>query len=153
MWKREVKERLDQFWPEIIICHSLGCTLWFHLVQELDIRPAQKLLLVAPPHDARGYQTIEAFFPHPLPKDLKAKEVLMVTSDNDPYITPKEAETLANTLEIPLKIVPDAGHINTDSGYGEWPWVLEWTFENVSVRGFTYDADRLEEPDSGAPES
>jgi hypothetical protein len=36
-----------------------------------------------------------------------------------------EAKSLQTALNIPMIVLNDAGHINTDSGYGEWPWILE----------------------------
>ena len=36
-----------------------------------------------------------------------------------------ELKLLQKNLNIPLKILQDAGHINTDSGFGEWPWILQ----------------------------
>jgi predicted alpha/beta hydrolase family esterase len=49
----------------------------------------------------------------------------MVVSDNDPYIEIPEAKRLAETFGAELKILEKAGHINAESGYGEWKWILE----------------------------
>jgi hypothetical protein len=70
--------------------------------------------------------TIKSFFPVEAPEFLYAHEALLVTSDNDPYMTSQEALDLQELLDIEMKVLNDAGHINTDSGYGEWPWVKEW---------------------------
>ena len=26
-----------------------------------------------------------------------------------------------------VKVIENGGHLNEESNYGEWPWVLEWT--------------------------
>lgn len=126
-WMRQVKELLETFKPDTVICHSLANTLWFHLCHEAAITPVKRLLLVAPPRLDLELDTIRTFFPVTPPKKLFADEVMMVTSDNDPYMTPDEAASLQQALGIEMKVLNDAGHINADSAYGEWPWVKTWT--------------------------
>lgn len=54
---------------------------------------------------------------------------LTVASDNDAYISEEKFRLFAEKLEIPLKILPEAGHINVASGFGPWPWMLEEVLE------------------------
>jgi len=117
---------LADFRPDTVICHSMANTLWLHLCEEGDIEEVKRLLMVAPPRLDLDLDTIKTFFPAPIPKDLFAKEVMLVTSTNDPYMSESEAQDLQKKLEVPMKVLEDAGHINADSDYGEWPWVLEW---------------------------
>jgi predicted alpha/beta hydrolase family esterase len=42
-----------------------------------------------------------------------------------------EATLLADDLGVEMLILQNAGHINSDSGYGEWPWMLE-EIKNIS---------------------
>jgi len=125
-WMKQVKALLTEFQPNVVICHSLANTLWFHLCNEGDIAPVKRLLLVAPPSLTLELDTIKTFFPVNVPTNLHAKEVTLVTSDNDPYMTQTEANTLAQALDLDMKVLESAGHINADSAYGEWPWVLKW---------------------------
>jgi predicted alpha/beta hydrolase family esterase len=125
-WMRQVKELLESFKPDTIICHSLANTLWFHLCNEGEIEPVERLLMVAPPRLDCEIETIKSFFPVAAPKKLYAKEAELVTSTTDPYLTPDEAGALQDVLDIPMKVLEGAGHINDESGYGEWPWALEW---------------------------
>jgi serine hydrolase len=37
----------------------------------------------------------------------------------------EEAKALQKELGIEMKMLENAGHINSDSGFGEWPWMLE----------------------------
>lgn len=37
-----------------------------------------------------------------------------------------EALALQSALGVEMKVIEDGGHINTASGFGEWPWVKEW---------------------------
>ena len=123
LWKSELKKELRSFKPDIVVCHSLANTLWFHLVDEIDI--INKLYLVAPPSFLCSIKEIGEFFPLELPKNTAAKETLLVCSTNDPYMEVQEAKELQTSLNIPIKIIENAGHINADSGYGQWPWILE----------------------------
>ena len=101
-------------------------TLWFHLCEEGEIAEVKRLLLVAPPRMDLKLDTIKSFFPAPLPKELFAKEAMMVTSTNDPYMSEEEALSLQQALQIPMKVIENGGHLNAESSYGPWPWVLEW---------------------------
>ena len=125
-WMKQVKTLLSEFKPDVVICHSLGCTLWFHLCLEEEIDPVKRLLLVAPPRLDLELDTIKSFFPVVVPEFLFAEEALLVTSDDDPYMSAEEASALQEILDVEMKVLESAGHINADSGYGEWPWVKEW---------------------------
>jgi len=82
--------------------------------------------LVAPPRLDLELDTIKTFFPVNTPTDLYADEVMLVTSKTDPYMTRDEAIALQKSLDVEMCILEEAGHINEESGYGEWPWVLKW---------------------------
>jgi predicted alpha/beta hydrolase family esterase len=125
-WIKQVKALLKAFRPDLVICHSLANTLWFHLCNEGEIETVKRLLLVAPPRLDLELDTIKTFFPVDVPKMLFAEEVMLVTSDNDPYMTESEAAALQKALGAEMKVLENAGHINAESGFGEWPWVLEW---------------------------
>jgi hypothetical protein len=124
-WKRELKKELLEFKPDIVICHSLANTLWFHLCNDGDIDAVQKLYLVAPPSMSCDIEELKSFFPVKTPDDIKAKETLLITSTNDPYMSVDEAHELKEKLGVPMEMLKDAGHINADSGFGEWPWILK----------------------------
>ena len=127
----QIKEILKEYKPNIVICHSLGCTLWFHLCQEGEIEVVENLLLVAPPANGCDIDIVKKFFPFKHTSNLYANEAFLVTSDNDPYITIAQAKELQKDLDIEMLMLEGAGHINADSDYGTWPWVLEWTKERI----------------------
>ena len=125
-WIAAVLEEIDRFKPNAVVCHSLGCTLWFHLVNGQTIEGIDKLLLVAPPYNKTEIATIDTFFPVETPSNLQAKNALLVVSDDDPYLTMKQAGELFQTLDIKTKILQEAGHINSDSGFGPLPLAYEY---------------------------
>ncbi len=98
--------------------------LWFHTCEELNYE-LDKLMLVAPVRN-EILEDAKTFFPYPIPSDLKAKEVIMAASTNDPYINVEEAIRLQSKLRIGMKLLEDAGHINADSGYGKLDCALDW---------------------------
>lgn len=125
IWLAEALAAFEELRPDIVIAHSLGNILWFHMCERLNVE-VKKLLLCAPPRDLSDYSEVKTFFPAALPDSLHAQEVLMVASDNDPYMSVEEAQTLALELDVPLHLLNDAGHINTAAGFGPWPWVNQW---------------------------
>lgn len=125
VWIGEAHRIIDDLRPDVVVCHSLANVLWFHLCSRLNHR-VKKLLLCAPPRDLRDYPEVKSFFPVSLPGDLCADEVLMLASNNDPYLTLEEALELSETLGVDMEILHNGGHINVDSGYGEWPFAKEW---------------------------
>lgn len=125
-WKKEVKEFLSGFGPDTVVCHSLANTLWFHLCNEGEIEPVKRLVLVAPPRLDCEIETIKSFFPVDPPKELFAERAILVVSTDDPYMPIEKAWELQERLGIPMKVIESAGHINEESGYGEWPWILEY---------------------------
>jgi len=123
-WKEFLKKEIEQFKPTIIVCHSLANLLWFHICEELDIK-LDKLMLVAPVRN-KELEAAKSFFPYPISKDLKAKEIMMAASTNDPYMNVEEVIRLQSKLKVGMKLLKEAGHINADSGYGKLECALDW---------------------------
>jgi len=130
-WMEELTSELDNFNPDIVICHSLANTLWFHLCNERVIQEIEKLYLVAPPTLDAKIEELKSFFPVKIPKKLYAKKTLLVSSTNDPYMDMQEVQRLSSTLHVEMKTLKNAGHINADSGYGEWQWMLNEIKDNL----------------------
>ncbi len=124
-WAQQLKEHLESFDPDVVICHSIANILWFHLCNETKLPQVRKLYLVAPPSLQCDIEELKSFFPVDIPHNLYAQEVILIASTNDPYMTLKEAQTLGQSLGVEMKVLQDAGHINAESGYGEWPWILQ----------------------------
>ncbi|MEA3553163.1 MAG: alpha/beta hydrolase [Campylobacterota bacterium] len=125
-WLDFLKKEFDHFKPDIVVCHSLANMLWFHFVNKFKIETIEKLMLVSPVSQSCEIQELKTFFPYPVVDDLKAKEIIMVGSTNDPYMSQDEIMDLQSELNIGLKILDDAGHINEDSGYGELSCAVDW---------------------------
>jgi uncharacterized protein len=109
---------------DVVICHSLACCLWLHH-RAAGGPAAERALLVAPPHPEPMLEELATFFPVPLDPPL-AREARIVCSDDDPYDPRGAIERYAEPLGAPVDVLPDAGHINPEAGYGPWPSVERW---------------------------
>ena len=125
-WMNTLEKEYNSFQPDIVVCHSLANILWFHFAQNNTLRELDKLMLVAPVRKTCNIKELKSFFPYPIPKKLNAKEIIMVGSTNDPYLSTEEAIGLQSDLNIGLKILDNAGHINAESGFGELSCAFDW---------------------------
>lgn len=118
---------LQQSQPVLLAAHSLGCHLvaaWAaHTQQTIRIAGA---LLVAPP-DVR-----HADFPpqlhrwsQPVLQPLPFPSLLVASTD-DPYCRFEASADLARQWEAGLADVGARGHINAESGLGDWPQGRAW---------------------------
>ncbi len=125
VWKEELQAHLSDFQPDIVVCHSLANILWFHLCHDASIEQVSTLYLVAPPSLECTIGELQSFFPLEAPKNLYAKEVLLITSTNDPYMNEDEANALQKQLGVAMNVLQNGGHINAQSGFGPWEWMLK----------------------------
>ncbi len=128
-WVKQVKQILKDFKPDTVVCHSLANTLWMWLCEEGDITELERLFMVSVPGLQTKENTIKTFFPCPLPKNIYAKEVQMLVSDDDPWVKLDEAEKIATHYHASFTVLENAGHINADSGYGKWELIENLVLE------------------------
>jgi predicted alpha/beta hydrolase family esterase len=117
-WVRSIAQTiLAQPGPVVVVAHSLGCIATTHLPAEAVAR-IQGALLVAPA-DPERRAALADFAPVPYQK-LPYRNVL-VASSNDPYCPIRLSGAYARAWGSELVRLQDAGHINVESGHGEWP--------------------------------
>jgi predicted alpha/beta hydrolase family esterase len=107
--------------PPVLAAHSLGCVLVAHWVQRTG-RAVGGALLVAPVDVdavAEIREAVGSFRPVPLVR-LPFPSIV-VASDDDVYATRERAEAFARAWGSRFVGLARAGHINSDSGYGDWP--------------------------------
>ena len=103
--------------PVVVVAHSLGCIATTHLPPEA-VRRIRGALLVAPA-DPERRSVLSDFAPVPY-QPLPYRSVL-VASSNDPYCPVRLAGAYARAWGSEFVRMQNAGHINTESGHGEWP--------------------------------
>jgi hypothetical protein len=117
--------------PIVLVAHSLGCALVAHWASSgrADVRGA---LLVAPADvdsDLHTPAEVRSFAPMPLEPLPFAATV--VASRTDPYVSFQRAEQFARAWRATFVDAGRLGHLNADSGLGEWPegqrLIAAWT--------------------------
>lgn len=105
----------------VLVAHSSSCALVAHWVAGGGSGRVRGALLVAPSDiEAASYPAgPTGFAPMPL-RRLPFPSVLVASTD-DPYVTLTRARTFADEWGSRLVTVGDAGHINSQSGLGDWP--------------------------------
>lgn len=115
--------------PVTFVCHSLGCWAVDHLLAERGAAGIHAALLVAPPSPHLIFEAVDSFLPPPRRREAwapLAQRSLLVGSDNDDFTPPEEFDEIATRLGVAHEIIPGAGHLNAASGFGPWPFALEW---------------------------
>lgn len=104
-----------------LVAHSIGCWAAAHWLGQA--RPdGVAAFLVAPP-DLQGpafpsaaAATFLGLSARPLPC-----RSLLVASDDDPYCDPTVSASFAHGWQARSHLMEGRGHINSDSGLGDWP--------------------------------
>ena len=108
---------LAQPGPVLVAAHSLGCIATTHLPREAACR-IQGALLVAPADPER--RGVLADFA-PVPYQPLPYRSVVVASTNDPFCPIRTAGAYARSWGSEVVRLQNAGHINLESGHGEWP--------------------------------
>jgi predicted alpha/beta hydrolase family esterase len=100
--------------PVVIVAHSFGCLASVCAIERYSIRVAGALLVApADPHkfalDSR------------IPDGPLACRSVLIGSTNDPWLSPEHALRLAKLWGATYIELRSAGHINAESGFGDWP--------------------------------
>jgi uncharacterized protein len=118
----------------VVVAHSCSVALWLLAAPELNSEErVDRVALVAPPGLSAFVAPYRAFLPVGIDrvavKRASREPAILISSDNDPYF-PEGLDTYksiyTDTLGIAHHVVPGAGHISIDDGYGPWPAILDW---------------------------
>ncbi len=108
---------LAQPGPVVVAAHSLGCIATTQLPPAVARRISGALLVAPADPERRG--VLADFAPVPC-QPLPYRSVL-VASANDPYCPIRTAGAYARSWGSEVVRLQNAGHINVESGHGEWP--------------------------------
>ena len=103
--------------PVVIVAHSLGCIATTHMGPEAAAKVCGALLVA--PADPERRAVLNDFAPVPYAR-LPYRSVL-VASSNDPFCPIRLAGAYARAWGSEFVRLQQAGHINVESGFGEWP--------------------------------
>lgn len=111
--------------PVVLAAHSLGCLAvawWAQLEQPGSGHNVLGALLVAPP-EVDFFPLDERIGPFaPTPAQPLPFPSILVASQNDPYMGYRVARRLARIWGSNFADAGKVGHINAESGLGEWPF-------------------------------
>jgi len=128
--ERELLELADGDGERVILAHSLGAALWLWHTSRVDVhtRP-HRVLLVAPPCTSLHHPEIAGFLPVDADRSTvagAAGETRLVCADDDPHCPAGAAAVYGEPLGLEVELIPGAGHLNSDAGYGPWPHLEAW---------------------------
>ena len=105
----------------ILVAHSLSCSMLAHWAQSGSQLKIAGAFMVAPADPEGAAFPVEAngFAPMPLAK-LPFPSVVVASAD-DGFVSIERARQFAQAWGSRLVELGAGGHVNGDSGYGEWP--------------------------------
>lgn len=121
-WAAALDERVARAsGPVVLVAHSLACVLIARWAAAAARAPLAALLVAPADVDAfvATLPEVASFAPVALTRLPFATTV--VASEDDPYIALDRAAHFARAWGSELACVGAAGHINADSGLGDWP--------------------------------
>lgn len=108
--------------PALLVAHSLGCHLvaaWAAHSQQCH--RVQAALLVAPPDLERGDMPPQVSSWRPIVRQRLPWVATLLYSEDDAFCAPTQALQLAADWGATAVGVGAVGHLNSDSGLGDWP--------------------------------
>ncbi|MEN3275269.1 MAG: serine hydrolase [Massilia sp.] len=104
----------------VLVAHSLGCILAAHWAASGSPLRAAGAFLVAPSDvDAPSYPIATNGFA-PVPMAPLPFPSIVVASTNDEFVRRERAQAFAAAWRGRYVEIGEAGHVNADSGYGDW---------------------------------
>jgi uncharacterized protein len=114
-------ERADR--PVVLAAHSLGCLAvawWARYEQPRSADPVIGALLVAPPEVEQSPIDPRLANFAPFPEEPLPFPTIFVASRNDPFMAFQRSVRLARDWGSWLVDAGHAGHLNAESGLGDW---------------------------------
>ena len=120
----------------VLIGHSLGAAFILDYLERTN-KKIKATILVAGFHKllSSSYDEVNKTF---VDKEFNWEKIknscgrfFVFASDNDKYIPLEISQELAENLNAEFKIIPNAGHINKESGYDAFPLLRECIIINL----------------------
>jgi len=133
-WAEALEKQLDSMPGQaILVAHSFGCLVsaliasWRpdKVAGVILVAPAapQRFSLYGPIYESqKNLQTIAGTLPDQRLNTLG----VMVASKNDPWMSVLQADQLSRDWGLAFYNAGNAGHINSESGYGQWPIIKDF---------------------------
>ncbi len=132
-WLAAVEKQLPEFSPDddiTLIGHSCGATFLLHYLEQMSIK-ARQSIFVSPVMDIINIEEYDelnsSFIDHDFDWNVikeRAGDVAVLHGDNDPYVPIAQAHSLSANLGVETTVIENGGHLNAESGYTEFPFLL-----------------------------
>lgn len=119
-WVGRLDETIENGATIMLACHSMGCLLAAHWAHRTGRSVAGALLVAVPDPDGPEFPPSATGF-SPLPDRPLPFPAIVVASADDPYATMDFSRRIATTWGSRLVEIGARGHINGESGLGDWP--------------------------------
>lgn len=129
--------------PVWLVAHSFGCLAAVAAANSMAAQIAGALLVTPDDPDRfsrQGLRTADApsdtaSIASELPQDLLGFPTLLLSSSDDPWMTPASARYWADRWGSTVIDIGKVGHVDEDSGFGPWPegLALFRDFQNARV--------------------
>jgi predicted alpha/beta hydrolase family esterase len=107
--------------PVVLVAHSLGVATAINALGLMTRRPHGAFLVAPPDLDDPTLDPPQILGFGPYPRASLPFPSLVIGSKNDPYCTAEASEALSVAWGSLYINAGDAGHINTEAGFGPWP--------------------------------
>jgi uncharacterized protein len=119
--------------PVVLVAHSLGCQLaaaWGG--HSRHAARVQGALLVAPPDTGREDMPPQLATWRVVPAARLPFAATVLYSDDDPFCSPARSREMAIAWGASAHGLGRLGHINAESGLGDWPAGMAWLLQVVA---------------------
>jgi len=105
--------------PPVLIAHSMGCLVVAHWARRSSARVRAAFLVAVPDPSGPCFPSMAEGF-RPVPMERFTFPSLVVASSDDPFGSVAYAQGCAAAWGSVFVEIGTAGHINADSGLGDW---------------------------------
>jgi len=124
-WVATIEAAVSRAGPDVVlVAHSLGCLAIAHWAAMPHSQVRGALLVAVPDPGGPAFPVEASGFGEP-PEMPFAFKSTVVVSDDDPYGTTAFSAQCAKAWGSRMVRIGNCGHINAESGLGEWPAGLE----------------------------
>ena len=133
-WSKLLKAYLDAGLineDTVIFAHSIAPVFICHFLTEHKIK-VKRLVFVCGFNNYLGineeYDSVNKSMYFNSLEDIKnyCDDIVCFYSDNDPYVKYEVEKEFADIVATKQVVIPDGGHLNSESGYNEFPEFLEY---------------------------
>ena len=140
----------------VVVAHSLGCVLW--LREAANVAPSRRVdrvALVCPPCPGAAVPELAGFYPtgrraRGRRGGRRARRAWCAPTTTRTAPGENAARYWAQPLGLTVDLLPGAGHINVEAGFGPWPAMEAWCLGERAALGHRRSAAPPSDPPAGA---